>query len=280
MPRALWTALFFAATASACSGPPTATTNAGTAAPPANDPATVVRVFDGDTIAVLLDGEEVSVRLIGVNAPETGECLAEESKKRLEEILQGKQVRLETDEEESDRFGRMLAYLWAEEVLVNERLAAEGLVLSRPYPPNTLRQSELDEAAASARRAGRGMWAPDACGPPTGVKMEITEIRWNPPGPDEDDLNGEYVVLRNLSDQPARLEGFTLRDTSSVNRFRFPDGWTLPGGAEATIRTGHGPDGRNTLYWGSDLPIWNNNGDAALLQDPSGNIIAHRPYTN
>lgn len=279
MPRALWTALFFAAATSACSGPPAATTDVG-AAPPVNNPVTVVRVIDGDTIVALLDGEEVRVRLIGVNAPESGECLAEESKKRLEEILQDKQARLETDEEESDRFGRMPAYLWAEEVLVNERLAAEGLVLSRPYPPNTLRQSELDEAAASARRTGRGMWAPDACGPPTGVKMEITEIRWNPPGPDEENLNGEYLVLRNLSDQPARLDGFTLRDTSSSNRFRFPDGWTLPGGAETTIRTGDGPDGRNTLYWGSDLPIWNNNGDAAILQDPSGNIIAHRSYTN
>lgn len=279
MPRVLLTALFFAAAASACSGPPAATTDVG-AAPPANNPATVVRVTDGDTIVTLLDGEEVRVRLIGVNAPESGECLAEESKKRLEEILQGKQVRLETDVEESDRFGRMPAYLWAEEVLVNERLAAEGLVLSRPYPPNTLRQSELDAAAASARRTGRGMWAPDACGPPTGVKMEITEIQWNPPGPDEEDLNGEYIVLRNLSDQPARLDGFTLRDTSSSNRFRFPDGWTLPGGAETTIRTGDGPDGRNTLYWGSELPVWNNNGDAAILQDPSGNIIAHRSYTN
>lgn len=235
MPRVLWTALFFVAATSACSGPPAATTNAAAAAPPASNPATVVRVIDGDTIAVLLDGEEARVRLIGVNAPESGECLAEDSKKRLGKLLQGRQARLETDEEESDRFGRMPAYLWAEEVLVNERLAAEGLVLSRPYPPNTLRQADLDKATASARREGRGMWAPNACGPPTGVKMEITEIRWNPPGPDEDDLNGKYIVLCNLSNQPARLGGFTLRDSSSVNRFHFPDGWTLPGEAEVTI---------------------------------------------
>lgn len=238
----------------------------------------VVRVTDGDTITALRDGEEVRVRLIGVNAPDSGECLAEESKKRLEELLRGKTVRLETDEGKSDRFGRTPAYLWAEEVLVNEQLAAEGLALSRPYPPNTLRQTELDEAEAAARREGRGMWAADACGPPTGVKMEITEIRWNPPGPDEEDLNGEYIVLRNLSDQPARLDGFTLRDSSSSNRYRFPDGWTLPGGAEATVRTGDGPDGPNTLYWGSELPVWNNDSDAAFLQDPSGNIIAHRSY--
>ena len=238
----------------------------------------VVRVVDGDTIAVLWNGEETRVRLIGINTPESGECLAQEAGRRLEELLGG-EVRLETDEEETDRFGRMLAYIWAGDVLVNERLAAEGLALARAYPPNLSHQEVLDAAEADARREGAGMWAPDACGPPTGAELEITEIRWNPPGPDGDDLNGEYLVVRNVSDGPARLDGFTLRDSSSSNRFRFPDGWTLPGGAQVTIHSGSGRDAQDRLYWESDLPIWNNGGDEAFLLDPSGNIIAYRSYT-
>lgn len=240
--------------------------------------ARVVRVVDGDTIVVLRNGTETRVRLIGINAPESGECLAQEAGRRLEELLGG-EVRLETDEEETDRFGRMLAYIWAGDILVNERLAAEGLALARGYPPNISRQTILDAAEADARRERAGMWAPDACGPPTGAELEITEIRWNPPGPDGDDLNGEYVVVRNVSDGPARLDGFNLRDSSSSNRFRFPDGWTLPGGAEVVIHSGSGRDDQDSLYWESDLPIWNNGGDEAFLLDPSGNIIAYRSYT-
>ena len=238
----------------------------------------VVRVVDGDTIIVLLNGAETRVRLIGINAPESDECLAEEAGRRLEELLSG-EVRLETDEEETDRFGRMLAYIWAGEILVNERLAAEGLALSRAYQPNVSRQTVLDRAAADARRGGVGMWAPDACGPPTGVNLEITEISWNPPGPDGDNLNGEYLVLRNLSDEPAPLDGFVLRDASSSNRYKFPGGWTLPGGAEVTIHVGDGADDQDSLYWDSDLPIWNNGGDEAFLLDPSGNITAYYSYT-
>ncbi len=240
--------------------------------------ALVVRVVDGDTIVVLRNGTETRVRLIGINAPESGECLAQEAGRRLEELLGG-EVRLETDEEETDRFGRMLAYLWAGNILVNEQLAAEGLALARGYPPNISRQAVLDAAEADARRERAGMWAPDACGPPTGAELEITEIRWNPPGPDGDALNGEYVVVRNVSDEPARLDGFALRDSSSSNRFRFPDGWTLPGGSEVSIHSGSGRDDQDRLYWESDLPIWNNGGDEAFLLDPSGNIIAYRSYT-
>ena len=238
----------------------------------------VVRVVDGDTIIVLLNGAETRVRLIGINAPESDECLAEQAGRRLEEMLAG-EVRLETDEEETDRFGRMLAYIWAGEILVNERLAAEGLALARAYQPNVSRQTVLDRAAADARREGTGMWAPDACGPPTGVNLEITEISWNPPGPDGDNLNGEYLVLRNLSDEPAPLDGFVLRDASSSNRYKFPGGWTLPGGAEVTIHVGDGADDQDSLYWDSDLPIWNNGGDEAFLLDPSGNITAYYSYT-
>lgn len=244
---------------------------------PGEGEARVARVVDGDTVAVLWNGTETRVRLIGINAPESGECLAQEAGRRLEELLGGA-VRLETDEEETDRFGRMLAYIWAGDVLVNERLAAEGLALARGYPPNISHQAVLDAAEADARRERAGMWAPDACGPPTGAELEITEIRWNPPGPDGDDLNGEYVVVRNVSDRPARLDGFALRDSSSSNRFRFPDGWTLPGGAEVFIHSGPGRDDQDSLYWESDLPIWNNGGDEAFLLDPSGNIVAYRSY--
>ena len=236
-----------------------------------------MRIVDGDTLVVSLGGAEQTVRLIGIDAPEAGECSAGRAAERLAELAAGR-VHLETDSEERDRHGRLLAYLWADGVLVNEAMAAEGLALARSYPPNTARQAALRTAEDAARRAGLGLWAPDACGAPTGLRLEITEIRWNPPGPDEDDLNGEYLVIVNRMEQPADLGGFTLRDESSSNRYRFPPGWILPARGRAAVHSGSGRDRPGVLYWGSGRPIWNNGGDRAFLLDPAGNIAAEYSY--
>ena len=234
--------------------------------------------MDGDTLAVSLDGAEHTVRLIGVDAPETGECLAGRAGERLAELAAGRRLRLETDQELYDPHGRLLAYLWADGALVNEALAAEGLALARAYPPNTARQAALQTAEESARRARLGLWAPGACGAPDGLRLEISEIWWNPPGPDEENLNGEYLVIVNLSGQPADLGGFTLRDESSSNRYRFPPGWTLAAGGRATVHSGSGLDRPGRLYWGSSRSIWNNSGDRAFLLNPSGGIAAEYSY--
>lgn len=263
--------------AAACQAPasePAATSAAGAAA---GEQADVMWIVDGDTLVVSLGGAEQTVRLIGINAPEAGECSADRAGERLAELASGR-VRLETDSEGRDRRGRLLAYLWADGVLVNEALAAEGLALARAYPPNTARQAALQTAEDTARRARLGLWAPDACGAPTGFHLEITEIRWNPPGPDEDDLNGEYLVIVNRAERPADLGGFTLRDESSSNRYRFPPGWILPAGGRAAVHSGSGRDRPGILYWGSGRPIWNNGGDRAFLLDPAGNITAEYSY--
>lgn len=238
----------------------------------------MVRIVDGDTLVVLLEGAEHTVRLIGVNAPETGECLAGRAGERLADLTAGRRVRLEAGQEPRDRRGRLLAYLWADGALVNEELAAEGLALARAYPPNTARQAAVQTAEDAARRAGLGMWAPGACGAPEGVHLEISEIRWNPPGPDDENLNGEYLVIVNLAGRPADLGGFTLRDESSAHRYRFPPGWTLPAGGQAVVHSGSGQDRPGRLYWGSDRPIWNNSGDRAFLLYPSGGIAAYYSY--
>lgn len=276
-------AVCLAVAAAACRGPASspAPADAPAAAPgaAAAREAEVLRVADGDTLAASLAGAELTVRLIGVNAPEAGECLAGRARERLAELAAGRRVRLETDQELYDRRGRLLAYLWADGALVNEALAAEGLALARAYPPNTARQAALQTAEEAARRARLGLWAPGACGGgPDGLRLEISEIRWNPPGPDEENLNGEYLIIVNLADRPAGLGGFTLRDESSSNRYRFPPGWTLPAGGRVTIHSGSGHDRPGRLYWGGSRPIWNNSGDRAFLLYPSGGIAAEYSY--
>lgn len=131
----------------------------------------VERPVDGDTVVVRIGGRSESVRLIGIDTPESVardrpvECFGPEAKVRLAELLPpGTEVVLERDVEARDRYDRLLAYVSraADGVLVNALLVEEGFAESAPYPPNVARQGELDAAEARARRDRRGLWP--ACG--------------------------------------------------------------------------------------------------------------------
>ncbi|MDP3793405.1 MAG: thermonuclease family protein, partial [Candidatus Uhrbacteria bacterium] len=90
----------------------------GSPTPSALDQALVVRVVDGDTIDVLIGGEQLRVRYIGIDTPETVDprrpvgCFGKEASARNRELVEGKTVALEKDVSETDRFGRLLRYVW------------------------------------------------------------------------------------------------------------------------------------------------------------------------
>ena len=127
-------------------------------------PVPVVRVVDGDTIRVDRGGEEM-VRLIGIDAPEVGryggeaQCFGEEAGRFLERLLDGERVRLETDSEWLDRYGRTLAYVYlADGRMANVLLVRKGYATVTIYPPNDRYEDELRGAEREARDAARGLW--------------------------------------------------------------------------------------------------------------------------
>jgi micrococcal nuclease len=129
----------------------------------------VVAVSDGDTIRVRVGSGRVErVRYIGVDTPETAkpgaraECYAERAREFNERLLRGRDVRLELDVEERDRYGRLLAYVYAGRRLVNAALVREGYAGVLTVPPNVRFAARLRRLAREARRAGRGLWG--ACG--------------------------------------------------------------------------------------------------------------------
>ena len=139
----------------------------GSAAPVEAGLGTVDRPVDGDTVVVRIGGATESVRLIGIDTPESVsqdvpvECFGPEAKQRLAELLPaGTAVRLERDVEARDRYDRLLAYVHRAEdgVFVNLLLVEEGYAESFPYRPNTAHQGELDAAEQQARAAERGLW--------------------------------------------------------------------------------------------------------------------------
>ncbi len=144
----------------------------GTGAGGAGGRASVVRVVDGDTVAVQVGGREETVRLIGVDTPETVdprspvECFGEEASDRTKALLpEGTAVRLVADAEPRDRYDRLLAYVYRDDgTFVNLALVEEGFASVLTYPPNVAHEADFTAAAARARDEGRGLWG--ACGGP------------------------------------------------------------------------------------------------------------------
>jgi len=131
----------------------------------------VVRVLDGDTVVVQGVG---TVRYIGIDTPELHhprkpvERFAARAAQMNRRMVQGRVVRLATDVEERDVHGRLLAYVYVGEVMVNARLVALGAAEQFPFPPNTLHKDEFARLERQAIRARRGQWGPAEGGPPWG----------------------------------------------------------------------------------------------------------------
>ncbi|MBI4020963.1 MAG: lamin tail domain-containing protein [Candidatus Aenigmarchaeota archaeon] len=90
------------------------------------------------------------------------------------------------------------------------------------------------------------------------------------------DAAGERAVIRNLGLTAANLQGWTLRDAAG-HVFTF-QAFILQPGSEVAVVKGTGPDTAATLSWGSNVNVWNNDGDIATLADAEGNVVSELAY--
>lgn len=124
----------------------------------------VTRVVDGDTIEVDLNGKVEKVRLIGVDTPETvhptkgEEPYGKEASNFTKAQLTGKNVSLETDVQERDNYGRLLAYIWVDGKMFNEVLVREGYAQVATFPPNIKYVDRFTAAQQQARQGNKGLW--------------------------------------------------------------------------------------------------------------------------
>lgn len=139
-------------------------------------PAAVVETVDGDTVVVRLgDGRTEKVRFIGVDTPETHhptvgeEPYGREAASFTAKSLNGRTVWLETDAQERDQYGRLLAYVWLAEPrdgseaevrakMFNARLLLEGYAQVLTVPPNVKYADLFAKLQREAREQGRGLW--------------------------------------------------------------------------------------------------------------------------
>lgn len=120
----------------------------------------VTRIVDGDTL-VISTGE--TVRLIGIDTPEKEDCYSTNAANRLRELVLDKEISIEYDQSEKDRYSRTLLYVWVNGSFVNEVLVKEGYADAKRYPPNIKYASVLEVAETEARSKGLGIWSSDPC---------------------------------------------------------------------------------------------------------------------
>ncbi len=126
--------------------------------------ARVVRVIDGDTIEVSIDGEREDVRYIGMDTPETVkpgtpvQCFGPRASAANHRLVDGRTVQLVFDRERRDVYGRLLAYVFVGERMVNASLVRGGYARTLTIAPNTAHEGLFARLAERAGRAGRGLW--------------------------------------------------------------------------------------------------------------------------
>lgn len=117
----------------------------------------VFQVADGDSFRCR-DGRRV--RLIGIDTPERQQAFSEVARQALLEMIPcATAVRLEWDVAPTDRFGRLLAYVWVGPTLVNEAMVRDGWAVLYTVPPNVKYAGRLGRAQKEARARGAGLWA-------------------------------------------------------------------------------------------------------------------------
>lgn len=150
--------------------------------PGGHEEAHVTRVVDGDTIVVEITGavpgpgsgntqigQSYNVRLIGIDTPETVdpnspvECFGKEASAATEALLEDTDVRLVKDVEETDRYDRLLRYVYIGDEMANARLVANGYAFAYTYPPSVRHSDLFIQLEREAREYDRGLWASDAC---------------------------------------------------------------------------------------------------------------------
>ncbi len=171
-----------------------------------------VAVLDGDTIDVDIEGKTYRVRYIGIDAPERDELFYQEATEANASMVLGRELVLVKDVSETDQYGRLLRYVFADNVFVNYALVKNGYARALTYPPDVSCSKLFLEAERQAREANLGLWGiitptpsprcdpsyPDVCIPPPPPDLDCKDIPYRrfkvlPPDPHNFDMDKDGI---------------------------------------------------------------------------------------
>ncbi len=236
---------------------------------PSFETALVTRVIDGDTFEI--EGGGV-VRILGINTPEKKQPFYGNASFFLKDLIEGRNVTMEKDTAETDKYGRHLRYVFIGGIFVNEEILREGFANVYIIPPNEKYSARLEKAEQYARKTMKGLWNAStysSC-------FVVSELHWDAFGNDNENLNDEFVSLNNICNTAINMTGWTLKN-AGTKTYKF--GKVFLGPIQGvTIRSGCGKNSGTELFWCSRKPVWNNNGDAVYLRDAEGLLVFSEAY--
>lgn len=279
---------------------------------PVRETGVVTMVNDGDTFRMVPDGQSnfVSVRIVGINAPEVAGfnnalhpkdfCGGPQAYRELQRLLpKGTRVELRALDPASSNRGRIQRSVFAlnpatgqYDIDVAAELAKSGWVTWFTVDNEPTLSSTYRRLVDEAQRQQIGIWNPGSCGPIEQDVARITlTIRADAPGNDALNLNGESVIVRNAGTSVVDISDWILRDSALDSWLRFPAGSVLTPGDFRVVHVGSGTPGRpdpHDLYLGSPIPIFPNIapgpvdesrflGDSAYLLDRN---MAYRAWSS
>lgn len=144
---------------------PTPTPNSSPPAPENNlNYGQVTRVIDGDTIVVRVNGQDYTIRYLGINTPETNEVCGHVATEVNRHLVHWKWVRLESDKRDKDRYDRLLRYVYVGGQNINATLVQQGWAEAKDYGDSSRLQAWFNNLHQEAERANRGCHAQNAFG--------------------------------------------------------------------------------------------------------------------
>lgn len=239
-------------------------------------------VADGDTFRFIEQGttDYVTVRLLGVNTPEIrgfnnvhrdkDMCGGAEATDILKSILRpGSKVQLRSLSKESENRGRIQRYAFAWNPLTEQYdidvqaiIAQSGLAMWFTIKTESSLSYQYRVMIAQTQIEKRGIWNPDYCGPLEQPNANISVIvNWDAEGNDNANINGEFIVVRNIGEEDIDLTGWLLRDSSLTSWFYFPGGSVLAPNDSRVVHVGAGDNGTpnpRDLYMNSETALFPN----------------------
>jgi micrococcal nuclease len=221
-------------------------------------PGRLLEVIDGDTFIVATRSGEVSVRVLGIDAPEFDDVgqreLAERARAVLRDLIGDGPLRLVADAEPTDAGGRLLRHVYLGDRPLAADLARRGWARALPVAPNLAEQDTVDAAVVEARAAGRGIWALRT----VSLTLTVDKVR-------------EVVTLTNPGTAQLDVSGWWLVSLRGKQAYRFPPGTIVEAGASLRVDSGDG----SAVHRFPQRNVWNNTRpDPAELRRDDGRIAA------
>ncbi len=224
----------------------------------------VTEIIDGDTIVVRLeDGNNYSVRYIGIDAAERDMQFFTEGFNANADLVLQKEVELIKDVSDTDQYDRLLRYVVIDDVFVNLQLVEKGFARAMQYPPDIACAEALSSAEQGARMSQVGIWVATPAPGTTDAQVIIVTVN----------KREEYVDIQNAGSTDVDLSGWNL--VSERGRQECSLSGILKVGEILRIWAGNAQGGGYSC--GYSNPIWNNSEvDPAVLYNAHGVEISRK----